>query len=57
MERKTQINVWYMILAVLAVVWLREAWVTAQEVEPLAYNEFLQMLEAARSRRSRSART
>jgi cell division protease FtsH len=45
MERKTQINLWYLILAVLAVIWVREAWISSQEIEPLAYSEFLQMLE------------
>jgi cell division protease FtsH len=44
-ERKTQINLWYLMIAVLAIIWLRDLWVTSQEVEPLAYSEFLQMLE------------
>jgi len=45
MERKTQINLWYVLLAMLAVIWLREAWVTSQQVEPLAYSEFQKLLE------------
>ena len=44
-ERKTQINLWYLILAMLAVIWVREAWIAAQEVEPVAYSDFLLMLE------------
>jgi len=44
-ERKTQINLWYLLLAVLAVIWMRDIWVTAQEVEPLAYSEFMKLLE------------
>ena len=45
MERKTQINLWYLLLAMLAVIWLRDLWVTSRDVEPLAYSEFLQLLE------------
>ncbi|HYC49102.1 MAG TPA: ATP-dependent zinc metalloprotease FtsH, partial [Burkholderiales bacterium] len=45
MERKTQINLWYLLLAMLAVVWLREAWVTSQQVEPLAYSQFMKLLD------------
>lgn len=45
MERKTQINLWYLMIALLAVIWLRDLWVTSRDVEPLAYSEFLQMLE------------
>jgi len=45
LERKTQINLWYLIIAVLAVIWIRDAWVTARDVEPVAYSEFLRLLE------------
>jgi cell division protease FtsH len=44
-ERKHQINLWYLMAALLAVIWLRELWVTSQEVEPVAYSQFLQLLE------------
>ena len=27
MERSTQINLWYLLLALLAVIWLRDVWV------------------------------
>ena len=29
MDRKTQINLWYLIAAIFAVIWLRELWVTS----------------------------
>src|SRR5687767_11342235 len=45
MERKTQINLWYVLLAMLAVIWLREAWVTSQQVEPVPYSQFQKLLE------------
>src|SRR5215207_9474633 len=32
-------------LAILAVIWLRELWVTARDVEPVPYSQFLQLLE------------
>jgi len=44
-ERSTQINLWYLLLALLAVIWLRDVWVTSQEVEPIAYSEFLQLVQ------------
>src|SRR4051812_40431531 len=46
LERKTQINLWYLMIALLAVIWLRDLWVTSREVEPLAYSEFLHMLQS-----------
>ena len=45
MDRKTQISLWYLIAAMLAVIWLRDAWVTSREVEPVPYSQFLQLLE------------
>jgi cell division protease FtsH len=45
LERKTQINLWYLMIALVAIIWLRDLWVTSREVEPLAYSEFLQMLQ------------
>src|SRR5688572_25239405 len=45
MERKTQINLWYVLLAMLAVIWLREAWVTSQQVEPVPYSQFQKLLD------------
>jgi cell division protease FtsH len=44
-DRKHQINLWYLMLALLAVIWLRDIWVTTRDVEPVAYSEFLQLLE------------
>jgi cell division protease FtsH len=45
LERKTQINLWYLIIAILAVIWIRDAWIASRDVEPVAYSEFLRMLE------------
>jgi cell division protease FtsH len=48
MERHTQINIWYFILAALAVVWIRDIWVTTQHVEQITYSRFQQALEEGR---------
>ncbi len=45
MEKRTQISVWYFVLAVLAVLWLRELWVESRQVEPLPYSEFQRLLK------------
>ena len=48
MERKTQFNLWYLLIAIFGVLWLRELWVTATQVEPIPYSEFQQQLKAGR---------
>jgi len=40
MERQTQINLWYFIIAALAVIWLHGLWVESRTVEPITYSEF-----------------
>jgi cell division protease FtsH len=40
MERQTQINLWYFVLAALAVFWLHNLWVEKRDVEPITYSEF-----------------
>jgi cell division protease FtsH len=44
MERGTQINFWYFILALLGIVLLRDLWVESHSVESIAYSEFEQLL-------------
>ncbi len=48
MEKQTRFNLWYAIIAVLAMLLLRELWTTAQQVEPIPYSEFQQHLAAGR---------
>jgi len=45
MERQTQINLWYFVLAVLAVMWLSNLWKEARTVEPITYSEFVGYLK------------
>jgi len=47
-ERQTQFNLWYLVIAIVGVLWLREMWVTAQQVEPIPYSDFQQQLKAGR---------
>jgi cell division protease FtsH len=48
MERHTQINIWYFILAFLAVMWLRDVWVASQHVEEISYSQFEEALKQGR---------
>src|SRR5512134_2183131 len=45
MERQTQFNIWYFIIAVLAILWLHDLWVQARQVEPIPYSEFQALLK------------
>jgi cell division protease FtsH len=45
MERQTQINLWYFVIAVLAVMWLANLWKEARTVEPITYSEFVGYLK------------
>ena len=48
MERHVQINIWYFILAFLAVMWLRDIWTASQHVEEIPYSQFQRALEEGR---------
>jgi cell division protease FtsH len=48
MERHAQISIWYFILAVLAVMWLRDIWVASQHIEEIPYSQFQRALEEGR---------
>jgi cell division protease FtsH len=48
MERRTQVNIWYFILALLAVIWVRDLWVASQHVEEITYSQFQRALEQGR---------
>jgi cell division protease FtsH len=40
MERKTRLNIAYAVLAVLAVILVRDLWVASQSIEQISYSEF-----------------
>ncbi|AEB86605.1 ATP-dependent zinc metalloprotease FtsH [Alicycliphilus denitrificans] len=41
-------RLWLVILALTALFWLRDLWVTSNQVQPIPYSEFLQHLKAGR---------
>jgi cell division protease FtsH len=48
MERRTQLSIWYFVLAFLLVIWLRDFWVASQQIEEITYDEFQEALEQGR---------
>ncbi len=46
MQKQTQFNIWYVALAILAIMFLHDVWETLRTVEPLPYSEFVQQLKA-----------
>ena len=45
MQRQTWFNLWYVLFAILGVVWLRDIYVTATQVETIPYSQFEQDLK------------
>jgi cell division protease FtsH len=43
MQKQTQFNLWYFILAIFAVLWLQSVWTQYRTVEPISYSEFQQL--------------
>ncbi|MDH3317014.1 MAG: ATP-dependent zinc metalloprotease FtsH [Gammaproteobacteria bacterium] len=48
MEKKTQFNVWYIVLAVLSVMLIQNLWIQSRQVEHIAYSTFEQYLDQGR---------
>jgi len=46
MQKQNWFNLWYVIFAVLGVLWLRDIYVSATQVAPVAYSEFEKDLKA-----------
>ncbi len=46
MEKKTQYNLWYLVVAIIGVLLLQQMWATSQRIQPLAYSDFKAQLEA-----------
>ena len=40
MNRKNQINIWYILIAVMGVVFIRDLWVQSQTIEAIPYSQF-----------------
>jgi cell division protease FtsH len=48
MDRKTQINIGYTVVAVLAIVLVQQWWIQRQQVETIAYSEFETLVKAGK---------
>ena len=48
MQRQHWFTVWYVILAILGVLWLRDIWSTASQVEAIPYSQFEQDLKGGK---------
>jgi cell division protease FtsH len=48
MEKQTQFNIWYLIIAMIGVFLLQQAWITARTIEPISYSEFQDYLKEGR---------
>ena len=46
MKQRTQVNVVYIIFAILGVLTLQNVWIQYRTIEPLAYSDFLRQLKA-----------
>lgn len=44
MEKNTQFNLWYAIIAMIGVMWLQNLWTQSQRIEPIPYSRFEQYL-------------
>jgi cell division protease FtsH len=45
MERKTQLTIWYWILAMMALLWAQSIWTEMRGVEAIPYSQFQQLLK------------
>jgi len=45
MQKQTQFNLWYFMIATLAVLWVADAWKQYRQIEPIAYSEFQVLLK------------
>ena len=45
MEKKTQFNLWYVLLAIIGVMMVRDLWVSTTRVQPIPYSEFQHHLQ------------
>jgi cell division protease FtsH len=48
MDKKTQINTWYAIAAILAILVIQQWWVQSRQVEPIAYSQFEALVDAGK---------
>jgi cell division protease FtsH len=50
MDRKAQINGWYLVAAILAVLAIQHWWIESRQVETIPYSQFAEMIDAGKLR-------
>jgi len=40
MEKQTQFSIWYLIVTIIAMLWIQNLWIQARTVQPISYSEF-----------------
>ncbi|WP_108485123.1 ATP-dependent zinc metalloprotease FtsH [Oceaniglobus ichthyenteri] len=40
MDRKNQINIWYVLIAIMGIVFIRDLWIQSQTIEAIPYSQF-----------------
>jgi len=48
MDRKTQLNIWYTAIAVLAILFIQQWWIQSQQVETIPYSQFEALVDAGK---------
>jgi cell division protease FtsH len=48
MNRKTQLNIWYAVVAVLVILFVQQWWIQRQQVETISYSEFETLVKAGK---------
>jgi cell division protease FtsH len=51
MDKKTQFNIWYVILAIFGVLFFQNMWIESQQIERLSYSAFEEKLKAGEIQR------
>jgi cell division protease FtsH len=48
MEQQARFNIWYVLVALIALLWIQNLWIQSRTVQPITYSEFQDYLEAGR---------
>jgi cell division protease FtsH len=48
MDKKTQINIWYALIALLAVLFIQQWWIQRQQVQTIPYSQFESLVDAGK---------
>ena len=48
MDKKMQINGWYVVAAIFAVLAIQQWWIESQQIETIPYSQFEEMIDAGK---------